>query len=610
MGLAEVRSLREISIEAELSEALDLATPIAELKQATELELELKPMQDDRLRLSFLCKVQLKYRGTDTAIAVDFADRVAMVAQFEQLHRQRYGFIYRDTALMVEAIAIEAICLGEVSEAFDPACVDSAALLIEPQDSSSPLPNHRPTPIATVPMYVGGHWIDTPVFQRESLQAGDRITGAAIVIESTGTNVIEPGWSAIVTRSGDLILEKSLEKPSETTSEKALEITINSGLEPDPDQDFTFNSTIQNNLQTSPISPLVSTPETSKPDPVRLEIFNNLFRAIAEQMGITLQNTSTSVNIKERLDFSCAIFDRNAELVANAPHIPVHLGSMSESVQALVHDRGSELRSGDVYLSNNPYNGGTHLPDITVITPVFAEDSGELRNGDNFSQCHEPQTPLFYVASRGHHADIGGITPGSMPPNSRTIDDEGILFDNLPLVKQGEFLEAEIRDRLTQSDHPARNPDRNIADLRAQIAANTRGVRELRSMVNTYGLATVCAYMQHVQDNAEAAVRQAIASLTDGTACVELDSGDRIQVKITVNQRDRSAMIDFSGTSAQLASNFNAPAAVCKAAVLYVFRTLVDDDIPLNAGCLKPLSIVIPPGFTAQPHPTGCRRRR
>jgi 5-oxoprolinase (ATP-hydrolysing) len=287
---------------------------------------------------------------------------------------------------------------------------------------------------------------------------------------------------------------------------------------------------------------------------------------------------------------------------------------MSESVQALVRDRGAELQPGDVYLSNNPYNGGTHLPDITVITPVFADltysqNSSNLDDSSNtlnpeLSQI-SPKTPppLFYVASRGHHADIGGITPGSMPPNSRTIDEEGILLDNLPLVKGGELLETAIRDRLAQGEYPARNPDRNLSDLRAQIAANARGVRELRSMVQTYGLATVRAYMQHVQDNAEAAVRRAIATLSDGQAEVELDSGDRIQVKITVNSSDQCATIDFSGTSPQLASNFNAPAAVCKAAVLYVFRTLVDDDIPLNAGCLKPLTIVIPSGSLLNPTP-------
>jgi 5-oxoprolinase (ATP-hydrolysing) len=321
-------------------------------------------------------------------------------------------------------------------------------------------------------------------------------------------------------------------------------------------------------------------------DPVRLEIFNNLFRAIAEEMGITLQNTSYSVNMKERLDFSCAIFDQQGQLVANAPHIPVHLGSMGESISALIAAKGAALQPGDVYLSNNPYNGGTHLPDITVITPVFLEFS---------------PSPLFYVASRGHHADIGGITPGSMPPYSLTIDQEGILFDNQKLVDRGKFCEQELLDWLTQAPYPARNPTQNIADLQAQIAANARGVVELHRMVKQYGLEVVKAYMQHVQDNAEAAVRRVIDRLQDGDFIYFTDEGSQIQIRIRINPHDRTATIDFTGTSAQQTSNFNAPLAVCKAAVLYVFRTLVEDDIPLNAGCLKPLKMIVPEGCMLNP---------
>ena len=324
-------------------------------------------------------------------------------------------------------------------------------------------------------------------------------------------------------------------------------------------------------------------------DPVRLEIFNNLYQFIAEQMGIVLQNTASSVNIKERLDFSCAIFDRDGLLVANAPHIPVHLGSMSASVSSLIDDLGTKIKPGNVYLSNNPYNGGTHLPDTTVITPVFLEgESGDF--------------PIFYVASRGHQADIGGITPGSMPPHSKHIEEEGILFDNFVLVESGNFQEDAVRKKLTDSKYPARNPNRNIADFQAQIAANKRGMNELLKMVEQYGLETVRAYMQFVRDNAEAAVKGAIALLHDGEFSCSMDNGATIKVRVTINRRKLEATIDFTGTSQQLNNNFNAPVAVCQAAILYVFRTLVQDNIPLNAGCLKPLKIIIPPGCMLNPH--------
>jgi N-methylhydantoinase B len=325
---------------------------------------------------------------------------------------------------------------------------------------------------------------------------------------------------------------------------------------------------------------------TSQPDPVRLEIFKNLYQFIAEQMGIVLQNTAASVNIKERLDFSCAIFDASGLLVANAPHIPVHLGSMSESVRSLINDKGDTIKPGNVYLSNNPYNGGTHLPDVTAITPVFNEDEKQI---------------IFYVASRGHQADIGGITPGSMPPHSTTVEEEGILFDNFLLVEQGNFRENQVRETLLNHPYPARNPEQNIADFKAQIAANERGVQELRKMVYQYGLETVQAYMKFVQDNAEESVRRAIDVLKDGSFIYEMDDGARIQVKVTINRENRSATIDFTGTSRQLNTNFNAPKAVTQAAVLYVFRTLVDDSIPLNAGCLKPLEIIIPEGCMLNP---------
>jgi N-methylhydantoinase B len=318
---------------------------------------------------------------------------------------------------------------------------------------------------------------------------------------------------------------------------------------------------------------------TSQPDPIRLEIFKNLYQFIAEQMGIILQNTAASVNIKERLDFSCAIFDSSGLLVANAPHIPVHLGSMSESVRSLINDKGDTLKSGNVYLSNNPYNGGTHLPDVTAITPIFDEDGKQI---------------IFYVASRGHQADIGGITPGSMPPHSTTVQEEGILFDNFLLVEQGDFREIPVREILLNHPYPARNPDQNIADFKAQIAANARGVSQ-------YGLETVQAYMKFVQANAEESVRRAINLLRDGSFIYEMDNGARIQVQVIIHRENRSATIDFTGTSEQLNSNFNAPKAVTQAAVLYVFRTLVNDNIPLNAGCLNPLEIIIPVGCMLNP---------
>ena len=324
----------------------------------------------------------------------------------------------------------------------------------------------------------------------------------------------------------------------------------------------------------------------SKPDPIYLEIFKNLYQFIAEQMGITLQNTASSVNIKERLDFSCAIFDQQGLLVANAPHIPVHLGSMSESVKSLIQDKGNKLQPGDIYLSNNPYNGGTHLPDVTAITPVFDDKNQEI---------------LFYVASRGHQADIGGITPGSMPPNSTSNSEEGILFDNFLLVEKGEFREQEVRVVLVSNSYPARNPDQNIADFQAQIAANEKGLQELQRMVNQYGLETVQAYMKFVQDNAEECVRKTIDVLSDGEFTYTMDQGAVIKVKVTIENKNRSATIDFTGTSEQLNSNFNAPKAVTQAAVLYVFRTLVDDNIPLNAGCLKPLNLIIPEGSMLNP---------
>ncbi|MEG3917687.1 hydantoinase B/oxoprolinase family protein [Microcoleus sp. T3_A4] len=542
MGLADVRAIRERAIEQQLS--LELITDLHHILTALEAEgkreLNRRGTEnaENESEVLVIRKLRLKYQGSDSVLAVDFADNIeVMQAEFESAHRQRYSFIMPEKPLIVEAVSVEVVERMDVPE----------ASTISPSGGTGILPVQ---PISTVQMYVAGGWQETPVYQRDDLRSGDCIEGPAMIVEATGTNIIEPGWEGEITENNDLILNRRC------TQMDADNIRVDSRL------------------------------SAVKSDPVLLEIFNNLFRAIAEQMGVTLQNTSSSVNIKERLDFSCAIFDKNGQLVANAPHIPVHLGSMSESVEALILAQGNAIQPGDVYVSNNPYNGGTHLPDITVITPVFDGDSS---------------LPLFYVASRGHHADIGGITPGSMPPNSTTVTEEGVLLDNLLLVSEGNFREKELLELLTAGNFFVRNSAQNIADLQAQIAANKRGAEELLKMVEHYGLETVQAYMGFVQDNAEESVRRVIDVLQDGEFTYPMDSGGQIKVAITIDKSARSAKIDFTGTSAQQSNNFNAPAAVCKAAVLYVFRTLVDDDIPLNAGCLKPLEIINPEGCMLNP---------
>ncbi|MEG4483560.1 hydantoinase B/oxoprolinase family protein [Microcoleus sp. D2_18a_B4] len=542
MGLADVRAIRERAIEQLLNTELlaDLHPILTELEAEGKRELNRRGAEntENESEVLVVSKLRLKYQGSDSVLAVNFADNIeAMQAEFEAAHRQRYSFIMPEKPLIVEAVSVEVVERMDVPE----------ASTISPSSGTGILPVQ---PISTVQTYVAGGWRATPVYQREDLRSGDCIEGPAMIVEATGTNIIEPGWEGEITENNDLILNR-----------RCTQI--------DPD-----NIGVHSRLS------------AVKSDPVLLEIFNNLFRAIAEQMGVTLQNTSSSVNIKERLDFSCAIFDKNGQLVANAPHIPVHLGSMSESVEALILAQGNAIQPGDVYVSNNPYNGGTHLPDITVITPVFDRDSS---------------LPLFYVASRGHHADIGGITPGSMPPNSTTVTEEGVLLDNFLLVSEGNFREKELVELLTAGNFPVRNSAQNIADLQAQIAANKRGAEELLKMVEHYGLETVQAYMGFVQDNAEESVRRVIDVLQDGEFTYPMDSGGQIKVAITIDKSARSAKIDFTGTSSQQSNNFNAPAAVCKAAVLYVFRTLVDDDIPLNAGCLKPLEIINPEGCMLNP---------
>jgi 5-oxoprolinase (ATP-hydrolysing) len=392
-------------------------------------------------------------------------------------------------------------------------------------------------------MYAASQQYQAAVYNRDSLRPGVKVNGPAVVIDSNATTVVEPGWQAEITALDHMVMSRVEERPTEHA---------------------------------------VGT----KADPVMLEVFNNLFMSIAEQMGVVLQNTSYSVNIKERLDFSCAIFDDHGQLVANAPHIPVHLGSMSESVQTVTRERAGTVKPGDVFVLNAPYNGGTHLPDVTVMTPVF-DEAGE--------------TVLFYVASRGHHAEIGGKTPGSMPPDSRHIDEEGVLIDNFQLVDQGRIREKELEELFTTAPYPTRNFHHNLGDLKAQIAANEKGAQELRKMVNHFGLQVVLAYMKHVQDNAEESVRRVIERLSDGEFEYEMDFGATIKVAITVHRDTRSATIDFTGTSPQQDNNFNITHAVAVAAVLYTFRLMVDSDIPLNAGCLKPLDIIVPENCMLRP---------
>jgi len=471
--------------------------------------------------ISVVCKVHIRYQGTDTSLPVDIGSVAQMLSDFEEAHRRRFGFIARERSLFVEALSVEAIGATEAD--------------IDPEVASS-VSHEEPALRDQVRMYSDGEWRDVPLYQRNELKAGQAVSGPAIIIETTGTIVVEEGWRGALNRRGHLVLERNIKrKQSETISTTA--------------------------------------------DPIMLEVFNNLFMSIAEQMGVTLQNTAYSVNIKERLDFSCALFNAGGNLVANAPHIPVHLGSMGESVRSVIKANKGSIRPGNVYVLNAPYAGGTHLPDVTVITPAFDEKSENI---------------LFYLASRGHHADIGGRTPGSAPPDSAHIDEEGILIDNFLLVRDGRLREKELRELLGSGKYPCRNIDQNLADLSAQIAANETGVVELRKMVRHYGIEVVSAYMKHVQDNAEESVRRVIEVLQDGEFEYPMDEGSVIKVKISVDRGRRVATIDFSGTSRQNPTNYNAPAAVCKAAILYVFRTLVNDDIPLNEGCLKPIELILP----------------
>ena len=527
MGLADLRVMRERAVEAILDDALldDVEKILDEMEEQGRVEMARQG--GDPARTYTLRKVHLRYQGTDSPLIVDFADRKAIVAEFEAAHHLQYGFIAPEKNHIVEAVTVEVI--ASAPDVVDPAVAMGSA---EP-----------PAPVDEVETYMAGERHATRLYDREEMKPGCKVSGPAVIIEANATTVVEPGWAAEINRYDQMILNRVVPRPGQAS---------------------------------------VGT----EVDPVMLEVFNNLFMSIAEQMGVVLQNTSYSVNIKERLDFSCAIFGPDGSLVANAPHIPVHLGSMSESVRTVSEQRAGTIVPGDVFMLNTPYNGGTHLPDVTVITPVFDEAGEHI---------------LFYVAARGHHADIGGTTPGSVPPDSKHIDEEGVLIDNFQLVSGGRLLEKETEALFTGAPYPTRNFKNNLADLKAHIAGNEKGVQELRKMVAHFGLDVVHAYMKHVQDNAEECVRRVLGVLTDGSYEYEMDSGARICVDIEVDRENREAIIDFTGTSPQQNSNFNAPSSVCMAAVLYVFRLMVDDEIPLNAGCLKPLRVIIPEGCMLAP---------
>jgi 5-oxoprolinase (ATP-hydrolysing) len=528
IGLADITAMREQSVEARLDQAVmpRLHEVADSLEAAARTELADEDVPAERVRIAR--RAHLRYDGTDTTVVVELTEPDAMVTAFEEGYRCTYSFLM-DRPLIVEAVSVEATGLTE-----EPSLANLGDQDLEDAD--------EPTLVDTVRLHAAGRWHEAPLHQRERLRPGLAVTGPAIIAEANATTVVEDGWQATMTPTGNLLVERVVARAEASVGTEA--------------------------------------------DPVMLEIFNNLFMSIAEQMGAALESTAQSVNIRERLDFSCALFDPDGDLIANAPHIPVHLGSMGATVKEVLRRRDGELKPGDVYAVNDPYHGGTHLPDVTVVTPVF-DAKGE--------------SILFFVASRGHHAEIGGITPGSMPANSREVHEEGVLFDNWLLAENGRFREAETRELLTGSRYPSRNPDTNLTDLRAQVAANNKGVHEVAKMIDAFGLEAVQAYMRHVQDNAEEAVRRVIDALDDGEFRYEMDSGAVIAVRITVDRERRSATIDFTGTSAQLDTNFNAPSSVATAAVLYVFRTLVADEIPLNDGCLRPLRMIIPPGSMLAP---------
>lgn len=524
MGLADIRSMYEEQFDYPVTEMQKANDVIARLTIASRNAVINQGI--DTARISVITRAYLKYKGSHQSIEVIFGSTEELRSRFDASHLARFGFISNGRELVFEMLSAEAV--GE--------------------DDG---PSQQKTNLSTKPavskddinFYTQGQWQKIPLYERENLSSGFSIKGPAVITENTGTNVIEAGWQGHIDNLGNLILQRH--------EEKQREAAIGTDV-----------------------------------DPVMLEVFNNLFMSIAEQMGATLANTAYSVNIKERLDFSCALFDATGNLVANAPHVPVHLGSMSESIRTIARLNKNLMKPGDSFMLNAPFNGGTHLPDVTVITPVFDLVGTKI---------------LFFVGSRGHHADIGGRTPGSAPPDSKHIEEEGVVIDNFKLVEESVFREAETRALLASGLYPCRNIDENIADLEAQIAANLTGISEVHQMIDTFGLEVVQAYMKHVQSNAEASVRRVIGSLKNGQCIYALDDGAEIHVKIVVDNKNCEATIDFTGTSTQADGNYNAPLSICHAVVLYVFRTLVGSDIPLNEGCLKPINIIAPPGTMINP---------
>jgi 5-oxoprolinase (ATP-hydrolysing) len=527
MGLADIGAHRGQGVDGALSaETLARLAALVE-KLGVEAAAEVAAQGVAASDIVKRPRAQLRYAGSDTALEVDFTDEPTMRRAFEDAHKSRFGFIDATKAIVVEAVNVEAT--GGAASFAEPAGELAAEAKSKPEQATR--------------FYSNGAWHEAWVYLRDALPLGAHVDGPALVIEPHQTIVVEDGWRAEITAKNHVVMQRV----------KALPRREAIG---------------------------------AKADPVMLEIFNNLFMSIAEQMGVTLQNTAYSVNIKERLDFSCAVFDAEGQLVANAPHMPVHLGSMDRSVETIIRLNAGRIRVGDVFVLNAPYNGGTHLPDITVCTPVF-DDAGEAI--------------LFWTASRGHHADVGGISPGSMSPRATNILEEGVYIDNFLLVDAGRFREAELYELLRSGPWPARNPLQNVNDLKAQIAANEKGAQELRRMVASFSLETVQAYMGHVQDNAAESVRRVIDRLKDSEFQTEMDQGAIIKVKITVDKEKREATVDFTGTSPQQPSNFNAPEPVARAAVLYVFRVMVEDEIPMNAGCLRPIRVIIPEGSMLSP---------
>ncbi|WP_119309477.1 hydantoinase B/oxoprolinase family protein [Cohaesibacter haloalkalitolerans] len=526
MGLADIRADRQQSVVKRLEESLipDLEVLRDGLAQQTEQELERQAVPADKRQTR--TTVHLRYEGSDTTLPIHFGTVSEMKAAFERAHKAQFGFAYSDKAIVAETLDVETTGGG--------------AGLVEPDLT---LASGTPEAAAATRIYAEGNWHNTGIYKRDTLKPGMAVNGPAIIVESHATIVVEDGWQARLNAKNHVVLSRIVP----LQRDKAI---------------------------------------GTQADPVMLEVFNNLFMSIAEQMGVTLQKTAYSVNIKERLDFSCAIFDARGALVANAPHMPVHLGSMGRSVETVIKLNEGNIKPGDAFALNAPYNGGTHLPDITVVTPVF-DDKGE--------------NILFWAASRGHHADVGGTAPGSMTPLATTVDEEGVLFDNFKIVDQGHFREEALRELLTDHAYPARNPHQNIADLSAQIAANEKGIQEVRKMVANFGLDVVEAYMGYVQDNAEESVRRVIEALKDSECEYHTDQGSVIHVKITVDKEKREATVDFTGTTGVKANNFNAPEPVTRAVILYCFRVMVEGDIPMNAGCLKPINIIVPEGCMLRP---------